>query len=60
MGKSKRRSMGQERYRPFQQLIEGWVVLDTSDNSIIKPEGTNKQYPEQWAKHKAEQLNKED
>jgi len=52
--------MGQERYRPFQQLIEGWVVLDTSDNSIIKPEGTNKQYPEQWAKHKAEQLNKED
>lgn len=53
----------QGRYIPVEDLIPGritWGVLDTKTNKLVEACGECEKYPEQWAKQRANQLNKKD
>lgn len=53
----------QGRYIPVEDLIPGritWGVLDTKTDKLVEACGECEKYPEQWAKQRANQLNKKD
>ena len=50
------------RYVPYESLIPGrivWGVLDRHTNKLVETAGGTEKYPYQWAKNRADKLNKD-
>lgn len=45
------------RFIPF-QMTKQWGVLDRESGELVQKARRTERYPEQWARHRADQLNK--